>query len=184
MRYLLRISVIVFLAAAAMGVRAHDSGDTWGGGVQIDGSTGATVIAHTGDVPMVLAQAVVPEAEKAAAQKMMAEGPDKTSGIAGVNKLGAAALDGEFDSPAGLVLRAREIIFEPGGVVAVHQHDGRPGVAFIIEGELTEHRAGMDGPVVRKAGDVAFEQTGVTHWWKNASGKPARALVVDIVPAS
>ncbi len=54
---------------------------------------------------------------------------------------------------------------------------------FRIKGELTEHRAGMDGPVVRKAGDVAFEQTGVTHWWKNGSGKPARALVVDIVPA-
>lgn len=183
MRYLLRFAAMLFLVTGAVAVNAHDGENIRGDGVWIDTSTGSTVIAHAGDVPLVLAQAVVPEAEKAAAQKMMAEGPDKTSGIAGVNTLGTAALDGEFDSPAGLVLRAREIIFEPGGIVAVHQHEGRPGVAFIIEGELTEHRAGMDGPVVKKAGDVAFEQTGVTHWWKNDSGAVARALVVDIVPA-
>ena len=57
----------------------------------------------------------MPEAEKKAAREMMAKGPSKTSGTAGINKLGTAVLDGEFDSPAGLVLRAREIIFEPGG---------------------------------------------------------------------
>ena len=183
MRHLLRFAAIGCLAAGSVGVCAHDGEDARSDSVQIDADKGSIVVAQAGEAPLVLAQTVVPEAEKKAAQEMMAEGPDKTSGIAGVNKLGTAALDGEFDSPAGLVLRAREIIFEPGGVVAAHQHDGRPGVAFIIEGELTEHRAGMDGPVVRKAGDVAFEQTGVTHWWRNDSGKAARALVVDIVPA-
>ena len=183
MRHLLIVATMGCLAVGSIGVRAHDNDAVRSDGAQTAPGKGSILVVRAGEAPLILAQAVVPEAEKKAAREMMAEGPDKTSGIAGVNKLGTAALEGEFDSPAGLVLRAREIIFEPGGVVAVHQHDGRPGVAFIIEGELTEHRAGVDGPVVRKAGDVAFEQTGVTHWWKNDSGKAARALVVDIVPA-
>ena len=68
----------------------------------------------------------------------------------------------------------------------VHRHQGWPGVAYIIEGEMTEYRIGADGratTAVKKAGETALERTGVVHWWKNASGRIARALVVDIVPA-
>ena len=132
------------------------------------------------------AQNVVPEAEREAAlEQLMAGAPEKSSGIAAVVKLGAVALGGEFDNPAGLVLRVREIVFEPGGAIAMHRHEGRPGVAYIIEGEITEHRVGADGrasTTVKKAGDAALESTGVVHWWKNESGKVVRALVVDIVP--
>lgn len=136
---------------------------------------------------LALAQTVVPEAErKAALQKLGAGAPKKTSGIAGLKKLGTVPLDGEFDTVAGRVLRTREIVFKPGAVVALHRHLGRPGVAYIIEGEMTEYRVGADGratTAVKKAGETALEGTGVVHWWKNASGKVARALVVDIVPA-
>ncbi len=134
-----------------------------------------------------MAQNVVPEAErKAALQQLAAGAPTKTSGIAALKKLGTVALEGEFDSVKGRVLRTREIVFDPGAVVAMHKHLGRPGVAYIIEGEMTEYRVGADGragTVVKKAGETALEGTGVVHWWKNASGKTARALVVDIVPS-
>ena len=54
---------------------------------------------------------------------------------------------------------------------------------YILEGEIYEHRDGVAKPVLHRNGDVAMEKTGVTHWWENKSAKPARALVVDIVPA-
>ena len=132
------------------------------------------------------AQTVVPEEERQAALEQLMEGaPEKTSGITAVLKLGTVALAGEFDTPAGRMLRVREIVFDPGGAVAMHRHEGRPGVAYIIEGEITEHRVGADGKAtvtVVKAGETALERTGVVHWWKNESGKVVRALVVDIVP--
>ena len=132
------------------------------------------------------AETVVPEAERIAALKQLEAGaPAKTAGVAGLVKLGSVLLEGEIDSPEGQMLRAREIIFDPGAVVALHQHQSRPGVAYIIEGEMTEYRVGTDGKyviLVKKAGEAAFEGNGVVHWWKNETDRQARALVVDIVP--
>ncbi len=159
-----------FFVLASQAILAHEVSETHDGVTQT----------------ILLAQTVVPEAEKEAArQKLFAEGPDKSAGISAVHKLGHVALGGEFDAIEGRVIRAREIIFEPGAVVAVHQHQGRPGVAYIIEGEITEHRVDADGQTsttVKQAGEVALEWTGVVHWWHNESGKTVRALVVDIVP--
>ncbi|MEM9523552.1 MAG: cupin domain-containing protein [Pseudomonadota bacterium] len=129
------------------------------------------------------ADEVIPEKEKARAQALLADGPTKTAGIAGVSVIGTVSLDGEFESSDGLVMRVRELVIEPGGVVAVHQHDKRPGVAYIIEGEMTEHRSSEAGSMVKSAGMTAMERSGVVHWWENASTANARVLVVDIVPA-
>jgi quercetin dioxygenase-like cupin family protein len=125
--------------------------------------------------------AVVPQAEHARAQELNAAGPAVNRGIESVKLLGSVPLAGEIDGGGGRVLRARELLIAPGGVVAVHQHDRRPGVAYILEGEMTEFRGAQAEPVVHKAGSTALEWSGVTHWWENRSGKPARALVVDIV---
>lgn len=134
----------------------------------------------------VMAQSVVPEVErKAALEQLVSGAPEKTAGIAGLTQLGTVKLEGEFDSPDGRVMRAREIVFEPGAVVAVHMHQGRPGLAYILAGAMTEYRVGADGKfvtVVKQAGEIAFEGTGVVHWWTNATDQLARALVVDIVP--
>lgn len=170
MRNLLKITLIAWFTLGFQGVFAHEGHSHKEGGF-FDKLKG-----------MVAAQSVVPGEEIEIAQQMMAEGPSETSGIKGVNNLGTVTLEGEFDTPIGLVMRVREIIFEPRGVVAVHQHDGRPGVAYIIEGEITEYRSGAEMPLIKKAGDVSFESTGVTHWWVNHSDEQVRALVVDIVP--
>jgi quercetin dioxygenase-like cupin family protein len=124
--------------------------------------------------------AVVPEKEKQIAQELKAGGPTASKGIA-VAPLGSVSLEGELSEVTGKILRAREITIEPGGVVAVHQHDGRPGLAYILEGEVYEHRNDETGSVLRKAGAISFERTGVTHWWENKGDKKMRAIVVDIV---
>lgn len=125
---------------------------------------------------------VVPQQERQVAQDLQATGPKENKGIA-VSPLGSVSLEGELPGVTGKIVRAREITIEPGGVVAVHQHDGRPGLAYILEGEVYEHRNDETGSVLRKAGAVSFEKTGVTHWWENKSTQKMRALVVDIVPA-
>ena len=77
-------------------------------------------------------------------------------------------------------MRARVVTLDPGGVIAVHQHDSRPAVAYLLEGEVTEMR-GRDEAITYGAGQVAFEQSGLVHWWENRSDAPATVLVVDIV---
>ncbi len=124
---------------------------------------------------------VVPDAERKQAQKDKIPGPKKTVGIENVRVMGKVGLAGQFENLDKRILRAREIDIAPGGKVAVHEHNGRPGVAYIVHGQLTEHRLGTPGPVVKKAGDTAFEKTGVTHWWINEGKTTARIIVVDII---
>ena len=135
------------------------------------------------DQTIVIAQtSVTPEEEVRQAAEMDATGPRKTTGIKALRILGTVPLAGEFDKADERVLRGREIDVEPGGLVAVHRHDGRPGLAYIVSGQLTEHRAGVDRPVVKKAGDAVWERTGTIHWWENEGDTVARVIVVDLVP--
>lgn len=125
---------------------------------------------------------VTPRAERERAQVLQAEGPKDTRGVSAVEALGAVSLAGEIPDDGDRVLRTRELTIVPGGIVAVHRHEQRPGVAYILEGEMVEHRNDRTEPVLRKAGDTAFERSGVTHWWENVGDEAVRALVVDIVP--
>lgn len=127
-------------------------------------------------------EAVTPRAERERAQVLQAEGPKDSRGVTAIDALGSVSLAGEIPDDSDRVLRARELTIAPGGIIAVHQHEQRPGVAYILEGEMLEHRNDREEPVLRRAGDTAFERSGVTHWWENVSDTPVRALVVDIVP--
>jgi len=124
---------------------------------------------------------VVPVAEREIARNLGASGPSETTGVKSSTVLGAISLADEFANLEGRILRAREVVLSPGGVVGVHQHHERPGVAYVLEGEVVEHRNGESQPVTRGVGAVAFEKTGVIHWWVNESAQDARVLVVDII---
>jgi len=125
---------------------------------------------------------VVPQAERELAASRQFAGPAHNRGIKSITPLGAVALSDEFPGLDKRQLRARELVIAPGGIVAVHQHDQRPGVAYILDGEIVEHRNDQPTPVVRRPGDVSLEKSGVVHWWENRGTRPVRALVVDIVP--
>lgn len=114
--------------------------------------------------------------------KSKLQGPKKTEGIEKVYQLGAVPLKGEFTDINNRKIRGRVIDIKPGGVVAVHSHHERPGIAYIISGELTEHREGAGGPAVKKAGDAALENSKTVHWWRNDGNTTAKIIVVDIVP--
>ena len=125
---------------------------------------------------------VVPEKEIAIAADKSLDGPSETQGIESVDTLVGLALAEEFASMEDYQLRARILVLSPGATVAVHEHDRRPGFAYILEGEIVEHRNDEREPIVRRVGDVAIERTGISHWWENRSSSTVKALVVDLVP--
>jgi quercetin dioxygenase-like cupin family protein len=126
---------------------------------------------------------VIPDTEKEIARDLGVSGPAETRGIASSISLGLVDLGGDFAALKNRSLRARRVTVSPGGVVGVHRHTSRPGVLYVLEGELTEFRNDHEGELIRRKGDTSFEKEGVVHWWRNDSGADAIAFVVDIVPS-
>lgn len=109
--------------------------------------------------------------------------PTAQVGVA-VRRLGGQPLDHDFRALQGRELRLRELTIAPGGSITLHRHDQRPGVAYILEDQMTEWRGPGFTPRLIGPGEAVFEAAGVSHWWRNQGTTPARALVVDIVPVS
>lgn len=125
--------------------------------------------------------AVVPAHERQTEAAKRLAAPTENKGIEAVIQLGETDLGADFPALSGRALRAREIRMAPGAVVAAHTHEARPGVAYIVRGEVLEHRSDSATPILRKAGDVAFEYSGISHWWQNVSDEPVHAFVVDVI---
>ena len=125
-------------------------------------------------------QTVTPAREQRTAPP---DAPSITSRVS-VESLGSLDLSREFAALQGRMLRTRRITIAPGGSVAWHQHQQRPGVAYLIHGSLIEIRDDGTGPraIQRNAGEAVFESTGVLHGWRNDSDQPATAVVIDLVP--
>lgn len=115
------------------------------------------------------------------AEGLPSEGPGESAGVTSSEMLGALRLSDEFPAMEGWVMRARVVTVAPDAQIAVHGHGSRPGVAYVLEGELIEHR-NDDPPALRRVGDAVFENTGTVHWWENATARPARVMAVDIIP--
>ncbi|MEB3321594.1 MAG: cupin domain-containing protein [Synechococcaceae cyanobacterium] len=126
---------------------------------------------------------VVPERERRAVENLPLQAPRESAGVERVEPLGTLPLGREFPGMQGYVLRVRRITVAPGGQVGLHRHDRRPGVAVMLEGTMTERRAPDLTPRPLGPGEVALEDSGVVHWWRNETGAPTRAVVIDIVPA-
>lgn len=126
------------------------------------------------------AQDVLSQQSPAAAQDLGFPGPTESKGISEIKLVGTIPLKIDFPALDGRILRARTITLEPGGVIAVHKHEGRPGIAYILEGEVIERRNDSKEPIVRRKGDVTLESPGLVHWMENKGDVPARVVAVDI----
>ncbi|MCP4329728.1 MAG: cupin domain-containing protein [Alphaproteobacteria bacterium] len=84
----------------------------------------------------------------------------------------------------GYKLQLREITIEPGGQIAKHGHETRPGLVKVIDGTWVEGRP--SGETAYKASDPngILEDEVTIHWFWNRGDTPATAIVCDIVPAS
>lgn len=80
----------------------------------------------------------------------------------------------------GRSLRLRKLVVQPGGIVPLHSHDDRPALILTVSGEITEHRSTCAQPIVHKAGDLAREVRGTTHYWVNHGKTPAVLYSADV----
>ena len=77
--------------------------------------------------------------------------------------------------------RLRQLVIQPGGVVAWHSHAERPAIIYIVSGSIVEYASTCAVPIVHKAGEVARETHATQHWWKNTTKKPVVLLSTDIL---
>jgi quercetin dioxygenase-like cupin family protein len=105
------------------------------------------------------------------------EAPE-TRGVT-VEHLVSVDLGPEIEGMAGRQLRMRMFTIEPGGVLGpLHDHKGRPGVVYILQGTITDHRNGVAtdyGP-----GPGWPEDHTTLHWLENRGTTPAVEVSVDI----
>jgi quercetin dioxygenase-like cupin family protein len=103
----------------------------------------------------------------------------ETKGVT-VKLLAAVDLGLEIEGMAGRQLRMRMVTFEPGAVFGpLHDHIDRPGIVYILQGTITDHRneAATDyGPGVGWP-----EDRNTLHWLENRGTIPAVEISVDIV---
>ena len=105
-----------------------------------------------------------------------------TKGVT-VELLAAVDLGPEIEGMAGRQFRMRKVTIEPGGVFGpVHDHIDRPGLVFILQGTITDHRQG----VAREYGPGLGwpEDRNTTHWLENRGPIPAVEISVYIVRVS
>jgi quercetin dioxygenase-like cupin family protein len=103
----------------------------------------------------------------------------ETTGVS-VELLATVDLAGEIEGLAGRQLRMRMVTIEPGGVFGpIHDHADRPGIVYILQGTITDHRDGVEtdyGPGVGWP-----EDRNTLHWLENKGTTPAVEISVDIV---
>ena len=106
----------------------------------------------------------------------------ETKGVT-VELLAVLDLGAEIEGMAGRQLRMRMVTIEPGGVFGpLHDHIDRPGMVYILEGTITDHR---DGAAKDYGPGVGWPEDKKTlHWLENRGTVPAVEVSVDIVSQS
>jgi len=103
----------------------------------------------------------------------------ETSGVS-VELLASVDLDAEIGGMAGRQLRMRMVTIDPGGVFGpAHDHKDRPGVVYVLEGAITDHRNGIS--TVYGPGPGWPEDSNTYHWLENRGPTTAVEISVDIV---
>ncbi|MCC6194061.1 MAG: cupin domain-containing protein [Burkholderiales bacterium] len=129
------------------------------------------------------AAAECPAGSKVADGRGQAPGPSQPKDVADAVRA-STDLAKEPAAIAGRQFRLRELTIGPGGVVPWHSHDQRPAMIYIVSGEVVEYASNCAVPIVHRAGDVAPEKFGTSHWWKNTGAATAVLISVDLFPVA
>jgi quercetin dioxygenase-like cupin family protein len=102
----------------------------------------------------------------------------ETSGVT-VTLLATLDLGAELEGMAGRQMRMRMVTIQPGGVFGpVHDHKGRPGMVYVLQGTITDHR---DGVATEYGPGVGWpEDRNTIHWLENTGTTPAGEISFDI----
>jgi quercetin dioxygenase-like cupin family protein len=108
-----------------------------------------------------------------------AQAAPETQGVT-TELLGTVDLGPEIEGMEGRELRMRLVTIEPGGVYGpVHDHVDRPGIVYILEGTITDHR---DGVATDYGPGLGWpEDRDTVHWLENRGTTTAVEISVDVV---
>jgi quercetin dioxygenase-like cupin family protein len=97
-----------------------------------------------------------------------------------VELLATVDLGPEIEGMEGRQLRMRMVTIEPGGAFGpVHDHKGRPGIVYVLQGAITDHR---DGTATDYGPGVGWpEDRNTVHWLENRGTVAAVEISVDVV---
>ena len=102
-----------------------------------------------------------------------------TKGVT-VELLATLDLGREIEGLGGRQLRMRLVTIEPGGIFGpVHDHRDRPGMVYVLQGTITDHRDGVSRDYGPGAGWPEDRDT--VHWLENRGATTAVEVSVDIV---
>src|SRR3954447_24341209 len=103
----------------------------------------------------------------------------ETKGVT-TESLATVDLGAEIKGMVGRHLRMRMVTIEPGGVLGpIHDHKDRPGIVYVLQGTITDHR---NGQATEYGPGVGWpEDRDTTHWLENRGPSPAVEISVDIV---
>lgn len=110
--------------------------------------------------------------------------PTEHAGLT-VEKLGVIPED-SIEATVGLeghFLQLRAITIAPGGQIARHGHETRPGLVKVIGGEWVEGRAEGETSFAADDPTAIVEDENTVHWFFNRGDEPATAIVCDLNPA-
>ena len=96
-----------------------------------------------------------------------------------VEHLASVDLGLEIEGMAGRQLRMRMVTIAPGGVLGpAHDHRDRPGLVYILQGTITDHR---DGVATEYGPGVGWpEDRNTLHWLENTGTVPAVEISFDV----
>ena len=103
----------------------------------------------------------------------------ETTGVT-AEVLATIDLGAEIEGMAGWLFRMRMFTFEPGAVFGpMHDHKERPGLVYILQGTITDHR---DGVATEYGPGLGWPEDRTTmHWLENRGTESAVEISVDIV---
>ncbi len=103
----------------------------------------------------------------------------ETKGVT-VKLLATVDLGPEIEGMERRQFRMRMVTIEPGGMIGpIHDHKDRPGIVYILQGTITDHRDGVDTDYGPGVGWPEDRKT--THWLENRGTIQAVEISVDIV---
>lgn len=103
--------------------------------------------------------------------------PTESKGVA-ARLIGTLPLAQELEGIGGRQLRMRVVTLAPGGVFAVHSHEDRPSVEYVLKGQATEYIG--DNAKTYAEGDAVLAGKNTRHWWRNDGTEPAIFVAVDV----
>lgn len=95
-----------------------------------------------------------------------------------VNQLERFTLAPQIKGLDGYDIRARKIIVSAGGSIPEHGHTTRPGIVYVLSGEIMEYRG--NNARLLKAGDSVVEDVSTVHSYRNLSDLECVLIAFDI----